>query len=64
MVNVWSLPEMASSGKSKVTLDMTTKVADAILTGVQFAHPLGRSSTSNLLCATYDSHTLRVFLGM
>lgn len=62
-VNVWSLPELGSSGKMKVTLDMSSKFSDTVFTGVQFLK-LGSRGVHHLLCSIYDAHALRVFLGL
>jgi hypothetical protein len=63
-LNVWSLPEMAVSGGAKVLLDMSAKVKDTLLAGVQFARHVSRGHTPDLYVAPYDSHSLRIFLGL
>lgn len=96
VANVWSLPEMLTTGKPKVTIgasgllssflhaphtshdsglprtpplcmcaaDMSAKVPDSLLTGVRFARLPGKGVVPQLVCASYDSHHLRVFLGL
>jgi hypothetical protein len=67
VMNVWSLPELAADpagGRAKVLLDLTARISDTVLTGVQFASHGGEGAVPHLLVAAYDSHHLRVFLGL
>jgi hypothetical protein len=71
VLNVWSMPELSQStgggggGRGKVVLDMTARLTDLTLTGVQFVSPAGsRSAVPHIAVASYDVHQLRVFLGM
>jgi WD40 repeat protein len=69
VLNVWSLPELAADpagGRAKVLLDMTARIPDTILTGVQFAShgSAAAASVPHIVVSAYDSHHLRVFLGL
>lgn len=64
VVNVWSLPEMHSANKTRPSLDMTVRIADALLTGVQFARHAGKGAVPHIVVTAYDSHLLRVFWGL
>jgi hypothetical protein len=63
-VIVWSLPEMATAGKPKVIADLTHRIPDVVLTGVQFVQPAGRAGPHHLITTAFDSHSLRVLLGL
>lgn len=81
LVNVWSLPELGTAGggvgapgsgtgKARVLLDMTARVANAVLTGAAFVCPGGVSRSGktggpvHLVLTAYDSFALTVFLGL
>ena len=69
-VNVWTLPELAAAGgggggRAKVTLDTTARIPDTWPTGVAFTrHGQAAARAPNIAVAVYDSHLLRVFLGL
>ena len=67
---VWTLPELAAGGggggRAKVTLDTTARIPDTWPTGVQFTrhHGARPGAAPNIAVSVYDSHLLRVFLGL
>lgn len=69
-VHVWTLPELAAGGggggRAKVTLDTTARIPDTWPTGVQFTrhHGARLGGAPNIAVSVYDSHLLRVFLGL
>ena len=73
-VNVWTLPELAAAaaaggggggGRAKVTLDTTARIPDTWPTGVAFTrHGQAAARAPNIAVAVYDSHLLRIFLGL